>query len=200
MRPKGDSTVERDRGAGSLPHHYRAVATATAMLLITCAVFGFQVERDPVQWTLKAETPASAVIAGERFKVRVIASIDQGWHVYSLDQPDGGPIPTRIVLAEGQPFKLVDEVEAPVARVEFDPFFNLETQLFEGEAVFLVPISVASGAPAGRQKLEIHVTFQTCNDEKCLAPKLVRLTTTIEIAPPVEPQSSRPPGPKEPGA
>jgi thiol-disulfide isomerase/thioredoxin len=111
----------------------------------------------------------------------VSAKIDDGWHLYSLEQPQGGPLPTRIGLPEGQDFKLAGTIGSPLPLVLFDPNFNLDTQFYEREAEFTLPIEVFKSAAPGKQTLIVSAYFQTCNDTKCLPPKAVKMTTVLEI-------------------
>jgi hypothetical protein len=53
---------------------------------------------NPIKWKIKTEALPTQIGAGSKFNLQVIASIDEGWHLYSPDQPAGGPIPTRIAL------------------------------------------------------------------------------------------------------
>ena len=130
----------------------------------------------------KKENPASAVKAGDKFNVQVIATIDDGWYLYSLEQPASGPIPTRIALPANQKFKLAGEIESPLPQVLFDPNFNKDTEFYETEAVFILQIEIAKDASAGKNTLSVNAFFQTCNDKTCLPPKNVKLTADIEVS------------------
>jgi thiol-disulfide isomerase/thioredoxin len=119
--------------------------------------------------------------AGDKFDARLVAAIDEGWHLYSPEQPAGGPLPTRITVPDGQLFKLAGEIQSPQPRITFDPNFEMETEFFEGEATFTVPIVVAAGAPAGEHTLTVNAIFQTCNETKCLPPKAVKVTAPVRV-------------------
>jgi hypothetical protein len=50
---------------------------------------------DPVAW--KLEPPAAKTVKpGGRFNVKLVATIQAGWHLYSLKPIADGPIPTRV--------------------------------------------------------------------------------------------------------
>lgn len=134
---------------------------------------------DPIRWTIVKQV--SPVKSGEVFKIEVAAAIDDGWHLYSLEQPAGGPIPTRITLPDDQKFKLAGDIETPLPQVVFDPNFNMDTQFYEAKAVFILPIEAVKNAPEGKNKLFVNALYQTCNDRTCLPPKSVKLTTDIEV-------------------
>jgi DsbC/DsbD-like thiol-disulfide interchange protein len=140
-----------------------------------------QEKQDPIKWSIKAEAPAGELKPGDKFTVLLTAKIENGWHLYSPDQQPGGPIPTRIGLPEDQPFKLAAEIETPLPRIELDPNFNLETQFYEGEATFTLPVKIASDAQPGKQEVKVNVSYQTCNGEICLPPKRLKLAAEIDV-------------------
>src|SRR5437762_4795912 len=104
---------------------------------------------DPVSW--KLESPAAnAVKPGSRVNVKLVAAIQPGWHLYSLKPIAEGPIPTRIWIAEGQPFTLGAAVQAPEPTTMQDPTLNMEVEFYEGETAFTLPVKVAA-CVAGQQ-------------------------------------------------
>lgn len=135
---------------------------------------------DPIQWVLRKEKPGS-IRAGEQFNVSVIATIADGWHLYALEQPEGGPIATRLSVSGGQTFRLAGDIESPLPQVVFDPNFNLETQFYQGEAIFTLPIEVSKDAPPGKDVLSVTAFYQTCNARTCLPPKTVKVTFELDV-------------------
>src|ERR1041385_550626 len=122
---------------------------AALMLMLPLLSAGAQDPDDPIIWSLKASVPTSPLKPGDKFTVLLTAKILEGWHLYSPEQQPGGPIPTRIIVPADQPFKLADAIDLPVPRTEIDPNFNLETQFYEEEATFSLPIVIAASAPSG---------------------------------------------------
>ncbi len=135
---------------------------------------------DPVAWKLE-EVPVKAVKPGARFTVKLVARIQEGWHLYSLKPMAEGPIPTRVWLAAGQPFELAGGIKADEPEVIEDPSFNMEVELYEGEAAFVLPVRVAPGAAAGAQNLVVSASYQTCNNKVCLPPKTVKVEVPVTI-------------------
>jgi len=149
--------------------------------LICLAMFVSAQDLDPIRWSLR-KTGSGAVRAGDKFEVQAIATIEEGWHLYSPEQSKGGPIPTRITVPEGAIFRLSGEIESPLPQVIFDPNFNMDTQFYENEAVFVLPIEISKDAPSGRAVLSVSTFFQTCNDHTCLPPKAVKVNSEFEVA------------------
>jgi thiol:disulfide interchange protein DsbD len=135
---------------------------------------------DPVAWKLQNPTAAS-VKAGARFTVKLLAAVQEGWHLYSLKPMTEGPIATRIWIAEGQPFSLSGAVRAPEPRVIEDPTFGMEVELYEGEVVFTLPVRVAPGTAPGARKLVVSASYQSCNNKLCLPPKTIQVELPIPI-------------------
>ena len=157
-------------------------AIGLIVLVSMCGISQAQAKLDPIRWSIDTDTSRASFKPGEKLTIQVTAKMDDGWHLYSLEQEAGGPIPTRIRLPEDQPFKLADTIDSPAPRVEMDPNFNMETQFFEEEVTFSLPLVIAAGTPAGKHELKINVTYQTCTATKCLPPKLVKLVAEVTIA------------------
>ena len=53
---------------------------------------------DPIQWALTSDVTKAP--AGSSVPLHLKATFQEGWHLYSLTTPAGGPIPTTAGLAE----------------------------------------------------------------------------------------------------
>jgi thiol:disulfide interchange protein DsbD len=136
---------------------------------------------DPVAWKLHVEG-APALKGGAKFQAKLVATVQDGWHLYSLKPMAEGPIATRIWIAEGQPFSLAGGVRAPEPQVTQDPTLGMEVELYEGEALFTLPVKVAMGTAAGAHTLTVSAAYQSCNDKLCLPPKTVKVELALIIA------------------
>ncbi len=122
----------------------------------------------PVHW---AASSAGQIARGAHVAVHITATIDPGWHLYSLTQGSGGPIPTRITLAPGQPFTLQGDVGRPAPHTLFDPNFGISVEQYEETATFTVPVVVAPTAPLGKDSIMVRARYQACNASLCLPPQ-----------------------------
>ncbi|MCU0246268.1 MAG: protein-disulfide reductase DsbD N-terminal domain-containing protein [Bryobacter sp.] len=136
-------------------------------------------QENPIRWSV-TEAPKSAVPAGSKFAVKIEAVIPEGWHLYSLTQPPGGPIPTRIAVPEGQAFVLAGTVDAPAPDRVQDEAFGMEVESYEGTIPFTVPVSASKDA-AGKATLTITARYQACSKSLCLPPRTVRLEVPVEV-------------------
>ena len=157
--------------------------------LILLAIGVSAQDSTPIGWTIKREN-SRAVKAGDKFNLQVVATIEKGWHLYSPEQPEAGPIPTRITVLPGPTFKLAGDIESPLPQVVFDSNFNLDTQFYEGEAIFILPIGVSKETTSGKAVLSVSAFFQTCNDHTCLPPTTVKMFSEIDVVGKAEVNSS----------
>jgi thiol:disulfide interchange protein DsbD len=136
---------------------------------------------DPVAWKLQI-TSAAPVKPGARFNVKLLATVQNGWHLYSMKPMAEGPIATRIWIGDGQPFSLAGGVQAPDPQVVQDPTLGMEVELYEGEAQFTLPVKIAPGTAAGAHALVVSAAYQSCNDKICLPPKTVKVELPVTVA------------------
>src|SRR5215203_832699 len=136
--------------------------------------------QNPVSWSLESDVRGRTVKKDESFKAKLRAAIDGEWHLYAVEQPEGGPFPTRISIPENTPFKLNGSPESPNAISKTDPNFKdandkpLETKFFRKQAEFNVPLAALTDA--NTEDLAVNIKYQVCNDSLCLPPKTVKVT------------------------
>ncbi|HWC90157.1 MAG TPA: hypothetical protein VG433_10890, partial [Pirellulales bacterium] len=98
---------------------------------------------DTAPYSISAQfTPAKA---GQPARLFVTAEIGEGWHVYSVTQPPGGPVRTKISLEEKQPATLSGDfrsIKPPETHPE-PAFNNLQVETHEGSATWYAPLTFA---------------------------------------------------------
>src|SRR4051794_15952769 len=82
--------------------------------------------QNPISLSLSVK-PAK-VAAGEKLTAQISASIEGKWHMYSITQEAGGPIPTRISVAEGGVFKAAGAPTGSAPKREMDQNFGIMTE------------------------------------------------------------------------
>lgn len=133
-------------------------------LLVTLVVAALSAQiYEPVKWS--HELKSTGKNTGE---VIIKASMDEGWHLYGLSLPKGGPQPTVIVFQEMKNARKVGEIKAPSQLLkEFDANFDMELNWYKKEAVFIQAISFDD---ISKVSIKGYVEFMACNDESCLPP------------------------------
>ena len=137
----------------------------------------------PITWSVRGDKTAEAAKPGVVFGALVTAKIEEGWHLYSLDEESGGPRPTVIAVPKGQPFEISGDIDSPVPRTAMDDNFGVKTDFYEGSATFTVPVRISPESSPGRKKVLIEVRYQSCSKQLCLPPKTVKLELAVEVQP-----------------
>lgn len=121
--------------------------------------------QDPVKFKSELKTLA----AGEA-EVVFTATIDRGWHVYSTDLGDGGPISATFNVEKIAGAELVGKLK-PVGKEisSFDKLFEMKVRYFEHTAQFVQKLKLTGGA----YQVEGYLEYGACNDENCLPPTQV---------------------------
>ena len=127
-----------------------------------------QAKEDPVHWTISAVDGKAVVAPGGKAYFELKATVDPGWHLYSPTTPPGGPIITKIQIA-ANPLLSSVQVFRPQPVRKLDPNFNVDTETYTGDAVFLAEVTAANNA-AGQTNVEASVRYQACSEVKCLPP------------------------------
>ncbi len=114
-----------------------------------------------------------AVAAGHQpATLYVTAKISPGWHIYSLTQKSGGPVPSKVTVEGGAGYKVTGPftpLEMP--EVKRDPAFDgLEVETHEGTAVWTAPLQLPAGVDASTLAISGKFSYQACDDGHCLPP------------------------------
>jgi DsbC/DsbD-like thiol-disulfide interchange protein len=122
---------------------------------------------------LQGDQPAHLVIEVE---------VAEGWHIYSLTQPKGGPSRTKIRLKGESLAKEPAFKATPKATAAFSEVFQLDVEEHEGRVLFFAPLELAAGVDVTKLKLEGSVNAQACNAKTCLIPKNYAFTATLDAS------------------
>ncbi len=126
---------------------------------------------NPIQWTAWAEAGT-----GDTVILYWKAVMDKGWHLYTQDIPDDGPIPTRFFIADSAAVAWQGPVVADQTPVtEFEKAFEMELSFYNDSVTFRQKVRLATPLDS----MTIGVSYMTCNDEMCLPPD--ERTFTVKV-------------------
>ena len=134
-------------------------------------------KEDPVQWSLDTAAGGNQIAPGGKAYLNLKATIQSGWHLYSPTTPAGGPIVTKIEIAEN-PSVASYTVYRPEPIRKLDPNFQIDTETYTGTANFLLELTTAKAASRSTN-VAAAIRYQVCSDTQCLPP--VKKTTSKEI-------------------
>jgi thiol:disulfide interchange protein DsbD len=129
--------------------------------------------QNPVKWTY-----ASNKKDNQTYEVKITATINPGWHLYSQTTPYGGPVPTKISFNKN-PLLVMDgntkEVGNMVTRHE--EVFGVDTKFFADKVEFVQTVKVK-----GKAKTNVNgqLQFMVCNDQQCLPPSTINFSVVLK--------------------
>ncbi|MFA5329476.1 MAG: cytochrome c biogenesis protein CcdA [Prolixibacteraceae bacterium] len=139
----------------------KRVTLFLSLLVFTVIQLSAQI-LEPVKWTFdsKQEGTEATLI----FK----AVLDEGWHLYDTNLPEGGPVKTSIQYADSSQFDFVGElVKDPQPTEVFDKTFNMKLSYFSHQVVFTQKIKLKN---SDKTDIKGLIEFMSCNDETCTPP------------------------------
>lgn len=134
---------------------------------------------DPISFSTEV-VPATAR-PGEDIRVVITATIDEGWHIYSLIPSEEELIPpTEITWFDRQLIKKGPTYETnPI--VEFDSVIGGVLGFHENKAQFYQNFQIPDQFPIEPYTIKGQLTYQVCNDRICLLQQKIPLITKLTI-------------------
>lgn len=134
----------------------------TCLLMVVSLTSAFAQIQDPVQFKTElkkiSETEAQIIFTG---------TIDAGWHVYSTELPEGGPISATFNTDKMEGLELDGKLTPQGKEIEnYDKMFEMNVRYFEDKATFIQKLKIT----AANYFIEGYLQYGSCNDENCLPP------------------------------
>lgn len=125
-----------------------------------------------IQEPVKFKTELKNVSATE-LEIVFTASIEHGWHVYSTDLGDGGPISATFNTDKLTGARLDGKLR-PVGKevASFDKLFEMDVRYFEHTAQFVQKLELTGST----YQVKGYLEYGACNDENCLPPTQVEFS------------------------
>ena len=126
---------------------------------------------NPVTWDFRYEKTGD-----NQYELIFTATVEEGSHIYSMDIPEGGPIPTTVRIDSTSSFKVEGKAyEVTKPEEVLDEAFGMKIKTFSNSAEFrqkitaLKPSFTVTGA----------VNYMACNNVTCSPPQDVEFEIRI---------------------
>ena len=113
------------------------------------------------------------------YKLKMTAVIEQGWHIYSQNTPDGGPSATKITFAKN-PLVLLGGKTTEVGKLhkEHSKEFGVDVWWYDGTVTFVQVVKVKK--PGVNTSISGTLEFMACDENQCLPPEEVRFNIQLK--------------------
>ena len=135
---------------------------------MTMAVLTVQAQlQSPVHFKSELKTGK-----GAEAEIVFTATIDKGWHVYSTDLGQDGPIEATFNVVKMDGAEKVGKL-TPQGKVikKYDEMFGMELKFFEDKVTFVQKIRFTKPQYA----IDCYLEYGACNDQSCMPPTQVEL-------------------------
>jgi thiol:disulfide interchange protein DsbD len=150
-------------------NHMKKLIYLLTFFLVT--QLGYSQILNPIEWSTTVES-----LGDNQYELISTATIDPGWHLYSQEVPEEGPIPTYFSFVESDKFELIGSVLEEEGHTIFDSVFEMEIKYFENSAQFVQKIKLLKPI----SKIQGAVEYMVCDDSRCLAPTEIELDFYID--------------------
>ena len=156
--------------------------TFILLLLVTAVVTQAQMV-DPVHFKSELKTKEGSDVG----EIVFTATIDPGWHVYSTDLGQDGPIEATFNVVKMEGAEKVGKLTPRGKEIKkFDEMFGMELKFFEQAATFVQKVKFTKP----QYDIDCYLEFGACNDKSCLPPTQVEFKKGGASPSPIPEQSS----------
>ena len=122
---------------------------------------------DPVHFTSQLN-----MLGGDEAEIVFSAKIDNGWHLYSTDLGDSGPISATFNVNRMDGAQTVGKLTPRGNEItKYDNMFGMKLRFFEGSGKFVQKIKFTKET----YDIDCYLEYGACNDEMCLPPSQIAL-------------------------
>ena len=133
-----------------------------AILLLTF-IGAFSQIKTPIKWNNKVE-----MTSAKEGDFVFVVTVDQGWHLYGFNLPEGGPKSTNIIFDKNDNVELIGSIVPSISPVEkVDPIFSLQLSWWDSNVTFKQKFRIKDDV---KTTITGRIEFQGCNNESCIAP------------------------------
>ncbi|MCX6316543.1 MAG: protein-disulfide reductase DsbD family protein [Bacteroidetes bacterium] len=144
------------------------------LLLIVPATLMAKAQLNPVTWTFTA-----VKIADKTYEIHMKATIQNTWHLYSQTQPADAIASPTIFTINANPLFTKEGKIKEVGKMEKmkDATLGVSANQYSQTVDFVQLIKLKANV---KTNFTGSVEFQTCDDKKCLPPKIVNFNVQIK--------------------
>jgi thiol:disulfide interchange protein DsbD len=142
------------------------------MCSLACVLSFSFAQTSPVRWSYTAVKKDALT-----YEVKIIASINSGWHLYSQATPDGGPVATKISFNKN-PLLTMDGTPKEDGKMvtRYEEVFGVDTKYYADKVEFVQTVKLKGKAKTNATgKLE----YMVCNDQQCLPPTTISFNVAL---------------------
>ena len=143
------------------------------LMLMVAAITAQAQMVDPVHFTSELKMGK-----GAEAEIVFTGKIDAGWHVYSTDLGQDGPIEATFNAVKMEGVEKVGKLTPRGKEIKkFDEMFGMELKFFENAVTFVQKVKFTQP----QYTIDCYLEFGACNDKSCMPPTQVEFSASGEV-------------------
>ncbi len=120
-------------------------------------------QQNPVKWNYSAKK-----IGDKTYEIHITAALQDGWHTYSENTPEGGPLPTTINFTKNPLLIMVGKTkEDGKIQQKYEEVFGVDVKYFSNRVDFVQVVKLKLDV---KTSVNGTVEYMVCTDKECLSP------------------------------
>lgn len=141
------------------------------ILLLSVLSLSSQIQ-SPIKWNGNVEMTSDT-----EGIISLNVTIEDGWHLYGFNQPEGGPRSTKISIPEVSGVEYVGDIKCNINPIEkFDSIFQLNLSWWDKDLKFEQIFKIVDKKS---HDILITIEYQGCDDQTCVAPSKELITLVL---------------------
>lgn len=136
------------------------ILTLSLFILFGSCAFA---QQNPVKWSNSVKK-----IGDKTYEIHITATIQNGWHIYSVSTPEGGPFPTTVNFTKNPLLTMVGNIkEKGKLQQKFEEVFGIDVKYFSNTVDFVQVVKLKSNV---KTSVNGTIEYMVCTDKECLPP------------------------------
>lgn len=158
--------------------------TALALMMFASQAAAYQIGGGPASSAGKVKIESRLSVdkaaAGSSFKVAVILTIAEGWHINSNTPTYDYLIATSLAPKQREGFIVTDVRYQKGMNLKFG-FAEDSLSVYAGSPVIFLTVKISEKVPPASDTLRATLEVQSCNDQVCLAPASLEVVIPVQV-------------------
>ena len=140
----------------------------------------FESETKNVELKVVAMPDKASVGAGDQFRLHVVATLTEGWHIYSLEASEDESLTTRIAL-DSNDFMPVADWQESTPEITDDKILQKIVKIHSGRVEFSRLFTVPAHLKPRNYPLNGTLTYRSCDNTVCTLPRTIRFRSHVIV-------------------
>ena len=134
-------------------------------LLTFTFLTGFSSEKLPYKWDIQTQN-----LNDNQLEIILTCEIEENWHVYSINNPEGGSLPTTFTFENQEFIKIIKPWTEPQPTVVYEEVFEVDQWYHAGKVQFKSIVEINDDFPDKELKLTVE-SMACMSDGVCTPPE-----------------------------